>query len=1073
MQVKVLSDTHGPSALLAALGRESRDHPLDRKILVCARHGEGRELLRALAVRGAPWLGFEYTTAGGLAYRLIAADLADAGLALADEFDQHAMLDEALDEALEADDVPPALGQLANGVGFREAVRNAIVALRLAGLGPDGLRASGIRDGMKRAVLARVLAGYEARLRDRSRVDAAAVFHRAVRALERGAVTLPEARIHLLPGLHVRGARGRFLRLLRQRGASVLDADPVRGLDRSDTILWSEPPEPASPLSFLNDPVRAGEPARLELFAAASPEDELREVLRRVVGRGLRWDEVEIIATDPAVYGSALHSLSRRMGIPVTYAVGLPVDRTRHGRALAAYLRWVEEDFPADVIRSLLESGDLRAPERQGKRRMSGSRLARRLRRLRIGWGRDRYLPRIDGALGALEGREDDRAKWTRRELRALRATLAPILEAAPGGPRLAGAVAADATDPGAGDEGGSDAPGVVAPADLARGVLAFLERIAPVRRVDGQGGGSVVNAVELIARTALITRLERIEATMRRRTTFSAAAAVLRDKLEVRVPAETPGDPGRSVPWSSAGGHLHLADLDHGGLSGRPATFVVGLDTDRFPGAGLQDPLLLDADRSALNEAVGDRVAPLPTSIDRLEERRFALAALLARLRGRITLSYAAWGAVDGRTIAPAAVLLQAHRLATGNARAGFESLYAALGRTACPVPRGAGGGRPVDTRDVWLDTLAAGDTLREGVDLVRARFTDLDRGLRARAARRAAELGPHLGRIEPRPELLDPRRNPEIVLSSSRLEVLGRCPLQYLYRYVLRIRPPDDPARDPDVWLDALDRGRLLHDVFERALRSARAEGVTPDDPAFAGLAQEVLRREAASLRREVPAPAETVFRRELEGLAADVDTFVAMVRRDAAEWEELELAFGPDTEHPETAVDVGGGPILVRGRIDRVDAVAGDQLDLIDYKTGRTGYHGRSTGIYHGGRRLQHALYALAAESILGRRVRRFDYRFPTVKGENERRSFQRAELERGVDVIERLLDLVAEGTFVPTDDAADCRICDYRAICRARRGYRRGDVETVPVDWVKQHGEGVEEYRAFRAIREDSE
>lgn len=61
------------------------------------------------------------------------------------------------------------------------------------------------------------------------------------------------------------------------------------------------------------------------------------------MGSGRRWDEVEIVATDPIAYGCALDALASRLGIPVTYAVGLPTERTRQGRATVAYLRWIQE----------------------------------------------------------------------------------------------------------------------------------------------------------------------------------------------------------------------------------------------------------------------------------------------------------------------------------------------------------------------------------------------------------------------------------------------------------------------------------------------------------------------------------------------------------------------------------------------------------------------------------------------------------------------------------------------------------------------------------------------------------
>ena len=47
--------------------------------------------------------------------------------------------------------------------------------------------------------------------------------------------------------------------------------------------------------------------------------------------------------------------------------------------------------------------------------------------------------------------------------------------------------------------------------------------------------------------------------------------------------------------------------------------TFVVGLDAERFPGAGIQDPILLDDDRRRLKPGA------LPGIAEILEERRYA----------------------------------------------------------------------------------------------------------------------------------------------------------------------------------------------------------------------------------------------------------------------------------------------------------------------------------------------------------------------------------------------------------------------------------------------------------------
>src|SRR5690606_39801824 len=101
--------------------------------------------------------------------------------------------------------------------------------------------------------------------------------------------------------------------------------------------------------------------------------------------------------------------------------------------------------------------------------------------------------------------------------------------------------------------------------------------------------------------------------------------------------------------------------------------------------------------------------------------------------------------------------------------------------------------------------------------------------------------EAAPYDGLIRPRPGL-DPRRR-GAVLSPSRLEALGACPRRYFLQFVLGIQPVRDPEWDPERWLDALDRGTLLHAVYERTLDAARRVGIDPDDVAFEELALRVL--------------------------------------------------------------------------------------------------------------------------------------------------------------------------------------------------------------------------------------
>lgn len=1014
-------------ALLRSLIAATTDHPLDRKLLLCRTIGEGRELLRALASRGGSWLGWEISTPRRLALDVVGPALGHRGLALADDFHQEAGVDTALDRALEGTPDSP-LVQLAETPGFRQAVAGAVRELGLAGIEPDRLRQTPASNPGLRALLAHVLEEYRRWLDEHELVGTGRVLADAAVAIrEEGAAALPAPVVRLVPGLSLGGSTGLLVRALLDAGAETLAHDQT-GVAAPAGMLWAEADEPGPLTGLLEASGRTAGAASLALFAASGPAEEVREVLRRVVASERRWDEVEIVATDPVVYGGALHALAQRLGVPVSFAVGLPVERTRTGRAAAAYFRWIQQGYPSVEIRRLLESGDLVPP---GYRR-STMRLARRLRRLRIGWGHGRYIPTLERALEAAaaparplrketQEEADRRVAREREELTALLAMIRPLIEATP---------RVDPADPSA----------RVAPAEIARGLRRFLEMVADS------------DAPSRTARDRYVAIADRIGTSLTRPMSPAAAIAALRRHLRIRVPAP---DREGAAPWVSSGGYLHLSDVEHGGLTGRPVTFVVGLDAERFPGAGLQDPLLLDAQRRAL-----DPVA-LPTSSDRMAATRFAMAATLARLRGEVTLSYAAWDPVEAREIAPSPILLQAHRAVTGDPTASFEDLRDALGDPASAVPRAGA----LDTTDVWFGALDRDGVLLDGFAAVRDAFPAMARGADAMEALAGDVASPRHGLVRPR-AALDPRRSEGIVLSASGLEDLGTCGLRYLYRYALGVRPPDDPELDPDRWLDPLRRGSLLHAVYERTLREARELGLRAGEPEFLEHALAVLDHEAAALRREVPAPGQAVLDREMLQLREDVRSFAAMVEGGDDRWEALELRFGLG-DSPPAEIALAAGSVRLRGAVDRVDRQPDGSLVVIDYKTGSTSRYERSRGLFNGGRRLQNVVYAAVAEKLLGGTVDRMEYHFPTRTGRNDVLAFSRAETRRGIGLIARLLDMAAAGRFLPTPDGADCAFCDYKAICRHRvEGWSS---HTPLSDWAAARLGDLDAYADLRDVR----
>lgn len=1021
---------YAATTLVRSLIQAQSDDPLARKLVVGRTRGGVRELLRQVARTGLSWSGFEPTTVRPLALEIAGGGLAEAGLRLIDDFDARALVDRAIDEVLSRGSYG-RLSDLADGAGLRDRIYGTVIAFRMAGVGPGRLGASNMSDPTRRLALTGILDRYEAGLEQGALADSATVLRMATEMVV-GGVWQPAAntRVYLLPELSLSGLTGRFLHALEGTGASRVLTDPVVGLAVPETRLWSAGP-PSAAGSWLHDPESRPdypEPSGdldIRLFSAAGVAEELKEVLRRVMELGVAWDEVEIITPDPGVYGSALHALCERTSVPVTFGVGLPLARTRPGRAVVQYFRWIEGGFTANDLRMLLEKGDLRPAKRHSG--VGAMRLARRFRQLRVGWGRERYARLLDKALAGVaelprnfwESEEQAEKRRTRAvvELKALRSILAPVLRATPPvpHPRTGGGVPVSA-------------------ADLATGLQAFL-KFVPAE-----------HAVDVTAKDRLLSVLARVAETLDRKTEYAWAAASLHRHLDLRVPA--PRAEGKA-PWSSDGGSLFLTDIEHGARTGRPVTFIVGMDSSRFPGGGLEDPLLLDGDRRGFGSAV------LPTAAERLQDKRFEFAALLARLRGSVTVSYPAWEPAEARAMAPASEVLQTYRLAERNPAHAFRDLHTQLGSAHGVLARTGA----LDAQDVWMRTLAPTGRPLRGTHLVRQGFPDLDRGLRGVEALDVAKASAWVGKIAARPDL-DPRINPERVLSASRLESLGRCPRRYFFGTVLRLRAPDDFVMDPDLWLDALVRGTLLHALYERSLHGAREVGIDYADDAFADLVRSILAEEVARARKVYPAPSQQVADREIRKLEDDAASFVAMVRTHGADWVGLEVRFGLEGE-PAVKLPVPDGEITLRGIVDRVDEGGPQGLTVVDYKTGGTSMYTVDRGVFDQGRRLQHVVYAAAVGRLLGRKVARMEYHFPTRKAENRIVAFPEEQLRLGPEILAHLLDGVREGAFLPTDDPRDCTFCDFKHICRVRVG-EWASVESPFAEWSRRNRAEVAEF-----------
>ncbi|MHC4164717.1 MAG: PD-(D/E)XK nuclease family protein, partial [Planctomycetota bacterium] len=733
-------------------------------------------------------------------------------------------------------------------------------------------------------------------------------------------------------------------------------------------------------------------------------------------------DEVEVVYSAHDPYVRLFLETAQRvlepddgldLGVPVTFEEGVPARVTRPGRLLAAWLAWLADGFTQQGLLRMIQAHLLIVPPDDGAA-VSARAVTGALRGLAIGFGRERFLPRIEGAIVAAERaaeRDDDdgdderaaerraRRARDRSSLQALRALTARLLEVSPppaGEPRALVACALELVRTLGHCPGRLD--------HLARQVLG-KEIAAMLEAIDTHDGALPpgLNVVEWLSE-------------LPRRTHVAGSGP--------------------------RPGHLHVAGLRSGGHSGRSRTFIVGLDDGRFPPAGIQDPLVLDAERARID-------ATLPTSGSRIAEELEQFERLLARLHGTVVMSFSSRDVADGREAFASPVVLTAHRILSGRQDADYGDLAEHLGPPESFAPRGADA--CLDAGEWWM-CQGVSDPPSAGLDAqMVARYPHLARGRRAEAERAGDGFTVYDGLVEePAPDL-DPRRSTQPV-SASRLQTLGTCPLSYFYRHVLGIWPLDDIEVRPGEWLSALDYGTLLHEVLYDFGGELIAQKRWPPDPKIdAPVMAAVIEKRVARWRAKVPPPGREPFERQRRRLERAAEVFLNEGGGPQGEPRYLEAAIGLDPTGAGTALDVEqpvevtleGGPILVRGRLDRVDALSSGSYGIIDYKSGRYVKSYDPGDVFDQGRLLQHVLYMVVAEKALRERVAPdaevdgFTFFFPDVSTHGRPVFYPRATVTEGLEVIDKLCAMAARGVFPATEDTDldDCRYCDYRPACRS--------------------------------------
>ena len=980
----------------------------------------GHQIGEYLAKTGMSWINLRTTTVSGYAQELVSLDLSKNKIRLIDSYERLVIIEKLYQSDKELGDSRCYFEGASEVPGILKCLGNTVHEMRMAGLSQKSLDEKAFIVKEKGRELTRLLFVYDQFLEENLLIDHAGLIRLAIDKIKKGGKSQQKTKkIMVLSDFPLTNLEKELIRLAGGENLTVIDHThplgleyPIRFFDAPEQIeeKVSKLTENIDLLRWLYQPEDAPKPTKdnsVSMFHALGESNEVREVFRQILKKEIPLDDAEILVTSVDPYISMIYEIVTSLDIPASFAGGVPITLTRPGRALILYLQWQAEDFQANHLRRLFSGGhlDLNRFGLEGEKPSLG-RIARIIRNAKIGWGRDRYA----GRFKALEESYLSRAEEQRdqgEEEKALRAEQAAnrVVQVASYVEKIMETILY------------ADSKENVSTKELYLGTFDFVERYC-----------RVASELDAIAKSRV---LERIESLIHAPSLESPAEETAERLIKIVSNISV----GHSNPTP---GHVHVAHYRSGGHSGRSHSYVLGLDQTRFPGLMLQDPVILDIEREQLGYQ-------MVLASQLLDENVYLMAKILSGSQGSVTLSYSCRDLKEDRELFPSSLLLGIYRLITADYSGDYQALIRFLGKPAGFIP----GSGSVSLND-WEWWLGKKQT-RYGSDSVHASYQNLYDGEKAETKREDDVLTEYDGWIPSSEGTIDPLSG-EVILSSSRLENLSRCPFAYFIRYILGVEPLEEMEKDMGKWLDPLQRGLLLHKVFQNFMETLKAKGELPNLKKHSAMLEAIAMAEVEEWKAEVPPASELAYNREVEDIKLTLEIFLKDEETHCRNAEPcfFELSFGigeetiPDipTQDPVEIKLKPKGSFKLRGRIDRVDRIGEHEYEVWDYKTGSTwGY--KDQGYLNQGRHLQHAIYSVATEILLRKEldkkatVVRAGYFFPSPKGEGRRISRDEPIRKELYEVLGNLFELLQNGIFLATDDRDSCsKFCDYTGICGSK-------------------------------------
>lgn len=891
--------------------------------------------------------------------------------------------------------------------GLPESLWNSIAELRLAGLPSSELRTAEVEPPGKSASLADLLDKADAEMARADLIDWPGVLHTAIAKIG----NFKEQMIVIIPGnLSLTGLEKRFVEMLPCEKIYL----PFNAPDRLDVPkTWRS--ERIAPQHIIARTEIAGAELQKQVkaFLAPSFDAEARELIRRIRSSGQPWEEIEIALGKPSEHGPIMISLLDTYRVGWAAAFVRSITETRIGRLADHLSAWARDDFPATGLLAMLEAGEIGLLKKKAKKTSKSAgkgadkshkigrfQIATMIRNSHAIGGRDGYEKPLAELCHANSerGRDDDAAAVTEISKR-----LKELLKKIP-----------DKGSPGAFALGFSNFFKEVALPHTSHVEIILAEQ-AQIKRI-----------------TALCDSLKGLREPQMERATAMHWLNRLIQNLKYTDGKNCIG----RVLITAPGSH---------GLSGRKHVYFAGMVHSAIPGIGSVDPVLNDN----LREVLQKKGCEINGRDDHRRESMAMLTTAFAGLKPEtIVCISASENELDKRAASVTHEMVRIIKRLAAPAGGSFADLRNSV---VLPVCTGESSdlAQALDAGDLLRSAGQQDLHLRAGV-LMRM-FPSLQRFKKARTDRRNGEALVETGLPEWQNELHDPRITHKPV-SISYLNSLSGCNFAQFLQEIIRCMPFDQltwQEESQENWLDHMQRGSLLHEIFEKFLKAATWPVSEEQRPVLNKVVAEVIER----YRTISPPPDLALFNRDQKTIADDADFFFELEKQASASGNKpigFEVSFGmpardgsstsEESSKPVALTFADGSVINLRGKIDRIDQ-GPEGLTVIDYKTGRASSYREDAEKMEKARQ-QLAVYALAATELARRKV--IDGKvagsclyFPTNRGAGEKIPFAAADAEEfAADSAQiDMFNVFTSGSF-PAMISDDCLLCNAWAICPFR-------------------------------------